>query len=337
MTRRFRLAGLVMVAIAGFAWSQTPQPTPQIDPPPTRDKIAAVVNGQAISELAVYRGSMRVPPAKRDEARKEILNFLIENAVVDQYLLQLKLQVDAKEIDEHISKIKAEASNSKPMQDYKEMLKKLHIEEDELRSEITSALRWDKFVLQQGSDKVLRDMFAKNVEMFNGAEIKARHILIPIADGKNELAYAKIVGIKKKIDDIVSQEFAKVPATADAITREKARAAAIDKAFAEQAIVESTCPSKKSGGDLGYFPRVGAMVEPFARAAFTLKPYQISDPVSTEFGWHLILPIDAKPGKEVKFEAVKPFVQEVYGEKLRDAVLAAYRTKATIEIVSKKK
>ncbi len=335
MTRQFRFAGLAALVLAGFAWSQTPAPTPQIDPPPSRDKIAAIVNGQAITELAVYRGLMRVPPVKREEARKEILNFLIENAIVDQYLLQLKLQVDPKEIEEHMGKVKLEAKNTK--QDYKEMLKKLHIEEDELRSEITGALRWDKFVLQQGSDKVLLDMFSKNVEMFNGAEVKARHILVAVVDGKNDVAYAKIVGIKKKIDYVVSQEFAKVPPTADAITREKARVAAMDKAFAEQAMAESTCPSKKSGGDLGYFPRVGAMVEPFARAAFALKPFQISDPVSTEFGWHLILPIDSKPGKEVKFEAVKPFVQEVYGEKLRDAVLAAYRPKSTIEIVGKKK
>ena len=295
-----------------------------------------IVAGPGYGHLvAVYRALMRVPAAKRDEARKEILNFLIENAIVDQYLLQLKLQVDAKEIDENINKIKLEAKNTK--QEYKDMLKKLHIEEDELRSELTGALRWDKFVLQQGTDKVLQEMFAKNIEMFNGAEMKARHILIAINDGKNDLAYAKIAGIKKKIDDQVGQEVAKIPPTADPITREKARAAAVDKAFSEQAMAESTCPSKKSGGDLGYFPRVGAMVEPFAKAAFALKPFQISDPVSTEFGWHLILPIDAKPGKEVKFEAVKPFVQEVYGEKLREAVLAAYRPKSMIEIVSKKK
>ncbi len=335
MTRPFRLAGLVLILIAGLAWSQVPAPTPQVDPPPTRDKIAALVNGQAISELAVYRGLMRVSPAKREEARKEILNFLIENAIIDQYLLQLKIQVETKVIEEHINKIKQEAKNTK--QEFKEMLKKLHIEEDELRTELTGALRWDKFVLQQGTDKVLQDMFTRNVEMFNGAEVKARHILVSAADGKNDAAYAKIVGIKKKIDDQVGQVIAKIPPTADAITREKARAAAIDKAFADQAASESTCPSKKNGGDLGFFPRVGAMVEPFARAAFALKPFQLSDPVSTEFGWHLILPVDAKPGKEVKFEAVKPFVQEVYGEKLREAVLAAYRPKSTIEIVGKKK
>ena len=80
------------------------------------------------------------------------------------------------------------------------------------------------------------------------------------------------------------------------------------------------------------------MVEPFARAAFALKPYQISDPVATEFGYHLILAIDFTPGKEVKFEDknIKAFVQEVYGERLREAVLTAYKAKSKIDIVEKK-
>ena len=72
------------------------------------------------------------------------------------------------------------------------------------------------------------------------------------------------------------------------------------------------------------------MVEPFARAAFALKPYQVSDPVTTEFGVHLIMAVDHKPGKDVKFEDVKPFVQEVYGDRLREAILTSYKAKSQI-------
>ena len=156
-------------------------------------------------------------------------------------------------------------------------------------------------------------------------------------DGNKGATLSEVTEIKKSIEAEVAQVVAQLPATADAITREKARAGALDKAFAETASKKSSCPSKEDGGDLGYFPRAGAMVEPFARAAFALKPYQMSEPVATEFGYHLILAVDSKPGKQITFEQAKPFVQEIYGERLREAILAHYKTKSKVEIFAPKK
>ena len=59
------------------------------------------------------------------------------------------------------------------------------------------------------------------------------------------------------------------------------------ESFANMAKEFSLCPSKKNGGDLGTFGR-GQMVRPFEVAAFALQKGQISAPVKTEFGWHLI-------------------------------------------------
>lgn len=49
----------------------------------------------------------------------------------------------------------------------------------------------------------------------------------------------------------------------------------------------SRCPSSKQGGDLGQFGR-GRMVEAFEEAAFSLEPGEVSQPVRTRFGYHLI-------------------------------------------------
>ena len=63
--------------------------------------------------------------------------------------------------------------------------------------------------------------------------------------------------------------------------------------FEDLAAQHSLCPSRKRGGDLGWFGR-GRMVHAFEQAAFNLKQGQISQPVQTEFGWHLIKCVETK-------------------------------------------
>lgn len=63
--------------------------------------------------------------------------------------------------------------------------------------------------------------------------------------------------------------------------------------FSAAASEYSICPSGAQGGDLGYFSR-GMMVPAFDKAAFNLPIGEISQPVETEFGWHLILVTDKR-------------------------------------------
>ena len=59
------------------------------------------------------------------------------------------------------------------------------------------------------------------------------------------------------------------------------------KSFADLAEEKSEGPSGDNGGDLGFFGR-GDMVKPFEKKAFNMDVGEVSDPVKTEFGWHLI-------------------------------------------------
>lgn len=59
------------------------------------------------------------------------------------------------------------------------------------------------------------------------------------------------------------------------------------KSFSQLAKEASECPSSEKGGDLGWFGK-GKMAKPFEREAFDMDEGDVSDPVKTQFGWHLI-------------------------------------------------
>ncbi len=58
-------------------------------------------------------------------------------------------------------------------------------------------------------------------------------------------------------------------------------------AFADAAAMVSLCPSGANGGDLGFFGK-GQMVKPFEDACFSMEVDEVSQPIQTQFGWHLI-------------------------------------------------
>ncbi|AWM39521.1 Foldase protein PrsA precursor [Gemmata obscuriglobus] len=321
-------------AMSGLAPSVTPTPKPP-EVRPTGN--AAVVNGKPIPEVAVYRALRQFPEQHRDMARKEIMAHLIENALIDEYLTALKTTVDEKDVEKLIADLKKELTEAK--KDYAKELEAMMLTEAEFRSEVTAQMKWEKFVQQQGTDAALKQLFESSPDVFDGTMVRARHILMtPGTDeAKRKDADQKLRGIKQAVEQEAAKAVAALPATADAVAKEQARVSKTDEMFAAYAKGYSTCPSKKDGGDLNFFPRAGAMVEPFAKAAFALKPYQMSDVVATEFGYHLILVTQRRQGTPKKFEdkGVKEDVQMLYAMRLRESVIAMMKPKAQITITPK--
>jgi parvulin-like peptidyl-prolyl isomerase len=146
------------------------------------------------------------------------------------------------------------------------------------------------------NDEALRDFYDKQAE-----EIRARHILIRVNNREDSVEVAEA---KAKIDEI----YREVKSGAD---------------FAELATEKSEdVTTNKDGGDLQWF-RWGRMVDEFQDAVFALDIGEISEPVLTNYGWHIIKleerrPVEDRPSFGEEKESIKMQVQRMMGEKLRE-------------------
>ena len=315
--------------------AQSPAPAAVPAAPAAAPGVAARVNGQPILEKAVQRALARVPPDKREEGRREILDTLIETTLLDQYVLQLpQYTVDKKDVDAKMDEGRAELK--KHGDDYAKMLERLNLTEAELRDQVAAELRWNKFCADQAKEDLLKKLFDSEKEFFDGSVVRARHILLtPALDDPKavEAAAAQLRAFKAQIEAQVTAGLAQLPKDADNLKREEERRRLLDDAFSAVAKEKSQCPSKEQGGDVGYFQRAGKTAEAFAKAAFALKPYQMSDVVRTQFGVHLILLTERKPGLEVKYEEIKDDVKDEFCDRLREQVVAKLKPQAKIEIL----
>lgn len=90
--------------------------------------------------------------------------------------------------------------------------------------------------------------------------------------------------------------------------------------FEDAARQNSSCPSSQNGGALGEFTR-GQMVPEFDQAAFSMEVGELSDPVKTQFGYHLIKVTEKNGPSEMKFEDIKDQVKNMVLTEKRQAAL----------------
>ncbi len=100
--------------------------------------------------------------------------------------------------------------------------------------------------------------------------------------------------------------------------------------FATVAKELSKDPGSSDGGDLGYFTKE-RMVPEFSTAAFAMKPGEISQPVKSQFGWHVIKVEDKRTKAIPPFEQVKPQIAEYLVRKAQQDAILKLRAEAKIE------
>lgn len=250
--------------------------------PVNKDEVMVVVNGKKLTrgeidadvELVIKSQKSPIPPEQLEAAKKSIeesvAKYFIETTLWLDEADKKGIKVSDKDRQEFAEKvIKASAGRPDAPKSLDEIAEKGlfgPFGKERSLKKIDEYITFQKLVEQEVTSKIKVD--AKKVdEMVNDAQKK-------LLD-----AEAKIRVLKKAFDGLTG--------------------AALTNKFAEVAKANSACPSKEKGGDLGEFTR-GQMVPEFDKVAFASEPFKVSDPVKTQFGWHLIMVTKKTPAVEAK-------------------------------------
>lgn len=277
----------------------------------------AKVNGENITKAqveeafnaAVQASGVKVSdltPDQKLNGYRQILDELIMDKLVAK--AAGAETVSDEDVAAEIAKLKKQFPTEEA---FEAQLKQAGQSPDKLKAAITTMLqqqRWMQSQIKDG-DKVdvadAKKFYETNTEEFKNPEtVKASHILFMIN--------------KDDSDEVVKQKEA-------AAKKAEARAKKGED-FSKLAKELSEEPgAKESGGDLGFFAK-DRMVPEFAEVAFTLKPGTISDPVKTQFGWHVIKVTEKKPAGTVPFDEVKDqIIAYLKSAKQREAVQAVLK------------
>ena len=224
------------------------------------------------------------------EITEQELKDLIANYPVQQqaYFSDPKAKNELLEqlIGFHLFSKLAEDQKIKESREYKEMLAKM---ENELASHMAAAEVMNKVTVDEAEVKAY---FDKHPSQFQReTKVRASHILVEREDEAKRIKDEIMAG---KAFEIAAEEY-------------------------------STCPSKERGGDLGYFGK-GQMVPEFEKAAFEGKVGDLTGPVKTQFGYHLIWIADRKTEEAAEFSDIKgQLAQKLLQQKKQEAYLQAVK------------
>ncbi len=296
--------GVVVLLAAGGAgaWVLTSKAKPG-------SGVAATVNGEAvywsqvdaeIDRAAVQFGIDPKSP-EFDKQRVEVTKVIIDQIVAQRLILQeaknRNLTASDKDIEEQIAAIKQRFPSES---EFNTALARNGLTLAGLRDVITMQLTQRRLLAEVAkptvTDDEVRRQFEENRTLYDSpAQIKASHILLRVADKSQEsVAAAKVKIIQARL--------------------------AQGAKFEELAAQYSEDPgSATKGGDLGFVSK-GTLVKEFEQAAWALRPGEISKPVRSQFGIHIIRVSEIRAAEKATYEKAGP--------EIREQLLASKREKA---------
>jgi parvulin-like peptidyl-prolyl isomerase len=274
------------------------------------EAVVASVNGDPITagdmdrDLARSLGEIKLGPEQKSQARSASLEKLINQRVVLDFLKSFKLAAGENEVRLKIEELKQNlATVEKSTDDY---LKQTNQNKRDLEFKIAWQLSWKRYLEQMLTDEFLEAHFRSNQRQFDGTELRVAHLLLK-SDSPASIAtqQTKATEIKSQID--------------------------LGELTWDQAVIQnSQAPTKDTGGEIGWIKLSGPMPTSFTNAAFKLSAGEISEPITTKFGIHLIRCLEVKPGnfgwRDRLDEVKKSATRELF-----DAIVAKHRPKVKIE------
>jgi len=252
--------------------------------------------------IALYAGAARAD----DKVLAKVNGAEIRQsdvALAEEELGPSLAQMDPATKDENVlaflidMKIVSKAAEDKKVQDGEDFKKRLAF--------TRSRLLMDSLLASEGkaatTDDAMKKVYeAASKEITGEEEVHARHILVETEDD----AKAVEEELKKGAD------------------------------FAELAKKKSKDPGASDGGDLGFFTK-DQMVPEFSTVAFALEPGKVSDPVKSQFGWHVIKVEEKRKRKAPDFDQVKSQIETYVARKAQADYVGKLREAAKVERMDK--
>lgn len=287
--------------------------------------MAIKVNDQVIPSWAIERQAQslyeqvaRGMQGKPQEVIQLAAIDLAKERMIDQSLMaqesnRRKYQIDPEEVNKGMKRWMRENGGKKAIEKAKHPAIK---DRDDLRREILAQLRYNRLLEDESSCDIptedeAREYYDNRPDLFTSEEmVSASHILKKASsDEEFENAEKEILSIRDRL--LGGEDFVKC--------------------------VQEESDDGGNDGNLGTFGK-GRMVPEFEEAAFSLEPDQLSEPVKTQFGWHVIKLHEKQEPKLTPFDELKEKIIEYLHERKKDKVFDSFldelKAKATIEEVS---
>jgi len=281
----------------------------------------AIVNGKSVDSAVYYgevdkilRRSSKIPPERMNRIKENILKRIIEKELIGQAVSAAKVEVPKAVIDKEFNTYKKRFRTDQQFENY---LKHGRVTVESIQKRIREKKELELLLEKSGalkvSDEECNDFYKKNERFYEDrAGVRARHILVKLSD--------------KAAPADKNKAMSKVRAVQDALKK--------GMKFADAAKKFSEGPSAPKGGDLGFFGK-GQMVKPFEEKAFAMKKGEVSGPVQTRFGFHIIKVEEKREARKKPFSEVKSTIQESLRNKKffqeRRALLTKLKKEAKIE------
>lgn len=292
-------------------------------------KVVATVNGVPVYESALHEEGNRLFKKRKTIGMASAVGKLdgyqklkaLDSLIDKELVRQASFAQPVTDLDTKVVAKMAEIRGKYPTdEEFVKGLQKAGKSLDALTTEVREGIIYDEYLKKNKitgvavSDADIEKFYKENARnLLVPEQIKVRHIVIDI-EGDTPAAVEKSAQKARDVRDRVVRE----------------------KDFAALARQVSSCASAPQGGDLGYIKR-GFMPAEFDQVAFALRTGEISEPVRTKHGFHLVEVLDKRAESIRPLAEVKDFIArylQPFGEEERlKAHLAELRKKASIKIM----